>query len=388
MPAKVQLPVMNAYPASIVSVPAAAGLQGTRAKGKGSAAPVETINSEAWFSVITELVPKLNYEGVQQALSILDRAIDTAHQAKVSGAGVEAQWQKQHQLLCELHQLQLASQLQASLCTPLLAAPPGLHEVPKTASKLPPAALGLKPSASAPGQNNARSEAKASAEKTRQQRNNTQKQPRQRLQPQPQPQIEQPAQDKLPPRKDVRQTQTLSTSLQLLSNEDPDCLFIVRRINKLGFKAARTLKKHFQQFGAVVRVLVAHSTVRQHGDTPCHARRRPSSLGFVQLSTAEAVAQVLTLGDEQDVEGSLIRVQRFERKLIEEQGEDDGDQAESTINSADINSMDWHRHMSSQSYASTSASSTTFSTNGSLSAISVPTCAPSGSGRSESSDSA
>ena len=80
-----------------------------------------------------------------------------------------------------------------------------------------------------------------------------------------------------------RQVQTLSSSLQLLSNVNPDCLFIVRRINKLGFKAARTLKKHFSTHGNVLRVLVAHSTVRQHGDPQCQARRRPSSLGFVQM---------------------------------------------------------------------------------------------------------
>merc|ERR1719343_1220775 len=41
------------------------------------------------------------------------------------------------------------------------------------------------------------------------------------------------------------QAMTLSMSLQLLSKEDPDTLFIVRRINKLGFKAAKKLRQHF-----------------------------------------------------------------------------------------------------------------------------------------------
>ncbi|CAE7464458.1 mkkA [Symbiodinium sp. CCMP2592] len=49
---------------------------------------------------------------------------------------------------------------------------------------------------------------------------------------------------KVPPRQ-ANSVQTLSTSLQLLSKEDPDKLIIVRRINKLGFKASRKLKQYF-----------------------------------------------------------------------------------------------------------------------------------------------
>merc|ERR1719174_3454554 len=109
----------------------------------------------------------------------------------------------------------------------------------------------------------------------------------------PNPHTQQGSQSQAP------RVQTLSTSLQTLSHEDPDCLFIVRRINKLGFKASRTLKQHYAAHGVVVRVLVAHSTVRQHGDPQCHVRRRPSSLGFVQMASTEAVRKILELGDEQ-----------------------------------------------------------------------------------------
>merc|ERR1719336_233669 len=73
-----------------------------------------------------------------------------------------------------------------------------------------------------------------------------------------------------------RQTHTLSASLQMLANVDPTCLLIVRRINKLGFKASRKLKQHFSTYGAVIRVLVAHSTVKQRGDPTSCTRRRPS----------------------------------------------------------------------------------------------------------------
>lgn len=171
-----------------------------------------------------------------------------------------------------------------------------------------------------------------------------------------------------------RQVQTLSTSLQLLASEDPDCLFIVRRINKLGFKACRKLKQHFATYGTVVRVLVAHSTVRQHGDPQSHTRRRPSSLGFVHMADAEAVRQVLAQGTEQEVEGSFIRVQRFERQpgdSQEEEDEEDGDEAARVLEEeaksgdkvcqpslGDHDLKDWDRQQSGFSTASTRTAST------------------------------
>jgi len=118
--------------------------------------------------------------------------------------------------------------------------------------------------------------------------------------------------------------QTLSTSLQLLSAENPDCLFIVRRISKLGFKATRTLKRHFSTYGQVVRVLVAHSTVRHNGQS--HQRQRPSSLGFVQMGTPEAVKNILAAGFEQDIEGASIHVQKFERHHVESSQEHEEEQ--------------------------------------------------------------
>lgn len=134
----------------------------------------------------------------------------------------------------------------------------------------------------------------------------------------------------------ARRVQTLSTSLQLLSNEDPDCLFIVRRINKLGFKAVRTLKRHFSAHGQVAKVLLAHSTVRQHGDPSCHARRRPSSLGFVQMANAEAVSKVLAFGAEQEVDGVLIRVQSFERQRISECEKEDNEAEEEDLYATNV----------------------------------------------------
>jgi hypothetical protein len=113
---------------------------------------------------------------------------------------------------------------------------------------------------------------------------------------------------------DQQRSQTLSASLQQLATVNPDCLLVVRRINKLGFKASRILKKHFSSEGKVMRVLVAHSTVRHSDPEREGFRRRPSSLGFVQMETAEAVARILDRGEEQHVDGYVIRVQPFERQ--------------------------------------------------------------------------
>merc|ERR1719399_371531 len=119
--------------------------------------------------------------------------------------------------------------------------------------------------------------------------------------------------------------QTLSTSLRILEAEDPDCLLIVRRISKLGFKATRSLKKHFSAYGPVVKVLLAHSTARQYCDQQFLVKRRPSNLGFIQMGTAEAVKLVLAEGLSQEICGVSVVVQRFERHDEEEEIEDEDD---------------------------------------------------------------
>jgi len=117
-----------------------------------------------------------------------------------------------------------------------------------------------------------------------------------------------------------RAPQTLSTSLRVLEDEDPDCLIIVRRISKLGFKATRSLKQHFSAYGQVVKVLLAHSTARQYCDQQFHVKRRPSNLGFVQMATADAVTQIVASGTSQEIEGVSICVARFERHDEEDDG--------------------------------------------------------------------
>jgi hypothetical protein len=102
-------------------------------------------------------------------------------------------------------------------------------------------------------------------------------------------------------------------TLQLLSDKDPLCILIVRRINKLGVRPVEKLQRYFSQFGRVINILVAHSTVRQDQNPSC-LRHRPSSLGFVHMATQEAVTKALSLGEERLVERTPIKVQKFVRQ--------------------------------------------------------------------------
>eukprot|EP00929_Paragymnodinium_shiwhaense_P119978 TRINITY_DN91886_c0_g1_i1.p1 TRINITY_DN91886_c0_g1~~TRINITY_DN91886_c0_g1_i1.p1 ORF type:complete len:437 (-),score=92.16 TRINITY_DN91886_c0_g1_i1:298-1608(-) len=117
-----------------------------------------------------------------------------------------------------------------------------------------------------------------------------------------------------PKGKDIASQQTLSSSLQLLSEADPRLVFVVRRINKMGFKACRLLKRHYSYYGHVVRVLLAHSTVKSQDEDQLCSRRRPSSLGFVQMGSVAAVQRILAMGEDQWVDMFPIRVTRFDRR--------------------------------------------------------------------------
>lgn len=350
MPAKVQLP-KDMFPLGL------------------SATDEALSSSGAWVNAVSKVVPYLNAEGGRRALEILDRAIVNAQHAKALDASI-AQTRKpgpattpytmymascmrmqvqaeQQVLLSELHQLRYGGSAYASAATdqedPLgfqalltagLAGPPSLGCI-GAGEDAPPSLIQVDLISKDRGaQSNLASLAKANATAQRC--------------------------DQRVGGRQVSAPQTLSSSLQLLSGEDADCLFIVRRINKLGFKASRTLKRHFGDYGQVVRVLVAHSTVRQSGDPQqSQSRRRPSSLGFVQMAAADAVAKILAVGEDHCIEGSMIRVQRFERKQVELEEEEE----EAAVSGDKSDEFGWTRNVSEASTrtASTSGSSSSSS---------------------------
>merc|ERR1719247_3449685 len=123
------------------------------------------------------------------------------------------------------------------------------------------------------------------------------------------------AQNRSPPAEDSMQT--LRTHLRALTNVEPDCVFLVRKINRLGFDSPKTLGAHYSRYGTVENVLVAHSHVKSQNRH--HAPRlRPSGLGFVVMGEKEAVDAILQEGPEQMIAGQRIRVHVFTRCSTED----------------------------------------------------------------------
>merc|ERR1719461_817079 len=102
---------------------------------------------------------------------------------------------------------------------------------------------------------------------------------------------------------------TLRAHLTSLQSENPDCVFIARRINRLGFRSREILHRHYSGIvpnGEVRRVLVAHSKVK-YRDEDGQVRTRPGGLGLIVMSSAASVLQILALGQTQQVAGHEIR---------------------------------------------------------------------------------
>lgn len=107
--------------------------------------------------------------------------------------------------------------------------------------------------------------------------------------------------------------ETLRKNLRELEHVDPDRVFLVRKINRLGFESPEVLEEHYSKYGKVVRVLVAHTHVRLSEKRRFTARMRPSCLGFVVMSKKEDARAIMALGREQVVNGATILVQSFQR---------------------------------------------------------------------------
>jgi hypothetical protein len=335
-PLKVSLP--SSYTGSSQQQPACS----TKLQGRF---PSDELSSSQWATTVSGMAPFLDAEGLRRALTILDTAIYNVQRAKAlenfsdqtsAGAmnGQDAALHFQNAAMCGMMQAQVQQQQQAlyhellqlpymsangpcattnaALVTPSTS-PPATQAASPLAPPMPaapPGSLTVTPPTSESGGGNANGRR--------------------------------------------RTPQTLSTSLQILEEEDPECLLIVRRISKLGFKATRALKKHFSAYGSVGKVLLAHSTARQYCDQQFHVKRRPSNLGFVQMSSAEAVQKVLALGSSQEIEGVTVCVQKFEKHGTSEGAEEHGeaqDEGESDIPPKRLSLGKFERGMSEASTA-------------------------------------
>ena len=90
---------------------------------------------------------------------------------------------------------------------------------------------------------------------------------------------------------------TMKTQLQALQQEDPEMVFIARRINKLGFNSADQLRNHFATYGEVKCVHVSHSRVKSMRPD-VQWRMRAASLGFVVMAQEyDYVFKLVLIGD-------------------------------------------------------------------------------------------
>lgn len=122
-----------------------------------------------------------------------------------------------------------------------------------------------------------------------------------------------------------------------LSGTDAGRVFIVRKIHRLGLRAAADLRKHFESYGAVDDVLAPHAQVL----SSCRRfvrRWRPSNLAFVVMADAAAVSEVMAAGRQQLVMGHGVVVERYEQQAVELEGKG-GSGATSIVSMGGVASM-------------------------------------------------
>jgi hypothetical protein len=119
---------------------------------------------------------------------------------------------------------------------------------------------------------------------------------------------------------------TMKLLLQTLVQEDPGNIFVCRKINAFGFRSPERLRAYFSKYGGVKGVYVSHSHVKNsRPDTAAPSRLRAASLGFVVMTTPEAVNSILAEGPEHTVRGKTVRVGVFYRKCVPNSDDEDGD---------------------------------------------------------------
>ncbi|CAE8630038.1 unnamed protein product, partial [Polarella glacialis] len=129
---------------------------------------------------------------------------------------------------------------------------------------------------------------------------------------------------------------TLHLHLTDLQNEDPERVFITRRIGKMGFESQRMLEAHFSWYGKVRRVMVSNSKVKSMHTGKNDSRIRPGSLGFIVMEDPKSVQLILNEGSRHVVAGCEIRVERFQQRPaglseLGEQSEDTRDHGSSNV---------------------------------------------------------
>jgi len=94
--------------------------------------------------------------------------------------------------------------------------------------------------------------------------------------------------------------QSMRLQLEKLKGYPNGHSLIVRKIKPLGFESGAVLKEHFEQYGRVAEVLVAHSITKPSAKRS-KGRVRPATLGFVIMAELEGANAALAAGEKQAI---------------------------------------------------------------------------------------
>jgi len=92
---------------------------------------------------------------------------------------------------------------------------------------------------------------------------------------------------------------------------DPAQVVVVRKINKLGLNSKMPLEAHFSSYGTVESVRVSHALVKVAYRGHQVDKIRPAQCGFIVMSDKSAADAILSMGQEQVVQGVPVRVYPF-----------------------------------------------------------------------------
>jgi hypothetical protein len=109
----------------------------------------------------------------------------------------------------------------------------------------------------------------------------------------------------------------IATHLKDLEDENPDCIIIVRHVQRLGFDSAEILRDHFKRYGPVLKVLLSNRHEKPASMSTHCFRLRPSGIALVLMQNPEDVANVLKEGEIQTIHSAEIHIRSFKKKRPE-----------------------------------------------------------------------
>lgn len=104
-----------------------------------------------------------------------------------------------------------------------------------------------------------------------------------------------------PPESAAAVVGSLRVDLERVRTYEKERCLLVRKIKQLGLESSQKLREHFELYGAVSEVLVAHSFEKPSAKRRS-GRMRPAAIGFIVMATGDAANAILSAGESHMVE--------------------------------------------------------------------------------------